>query len=178
MKSKRIRLLMASAFVAWLAGCASPASRDALVVDDVSLGAKHPYSVSVSTSGGGETSAMDYTNISNEDLAAAIEESITTSGLFSSVIKGDGADYKLRVSLVSMSKPMFGFSFKIDMEMAWSLVNERTGEAIMRESIKSTYTATAGEAFAAVTKIRIAVEGAAQNNIREGLKKIAALSLN
>jgi hypothetical protein len=177
MKSNRIRLVIVCAVVTWLAGCASPASRDALVVDDVSLGAKHPYSVSVSTSGGGETSAMDYTNISNEDLAAAIEESITTSGLFSSVIKGDGADYKLRVSLVSMSKPMFGFSFKIDMEMAWSLVNERTGEAVMRESIKSTHTATAGEAFAAVTRIRLAVEGAAQNNIRQGLQKIAALQL-
>jgi hypothetical protein len=177
MKSNRIRLVIVCAVFTWLAGCASPASRDALVVDDVSLGAKHPYSVSVSTSGGGETSAMDYTNISNEDLAAAIEESITTSGLFSSVIKGDGADYKLRVSLVSMSKPMFGFSFKIDMEMAWSLVNERTGEAVMRESIKSTHTATAGEAFAAVTRIRLAVEGAAQNNIRQGLQKIAALQL-
>jgi len=178
MKSKRIRLLIASAFVAWLAGCASPASKEALVVDDTSFGTKHPYSVSISTSGGGETSATGYTNVSNEDLAAAIEESIVATGLFSSVIKGDGADYKLNVSLVSMSKPMFGFSFTIDMEMAWSLVNVRTGDAVMKESIKSSYTATAGEAFAAVTRIRIAVEGATQNNIRQGLNKIAALSLS
>jgi hypothetical protein len=178
MKSKRIRLVMLWMFVAWLTGCASSPSREALVVGDVSFDTKHPYSVSISTSGGGETSATGYSNIPNEDLAAAIEESITTSGLFSSVIKGDGADYKLSVSLISMSKPMFGFSFTIDMEMAWSLVNARTGDAVMRESIKSSYTATAGEAFAAVTKIRIAVEGAAQNNIREGLQKIAALSLN
>jgi len=141
-------------------------------------GAKHPYSVSLSTSGGGETSDTGYTNIPNEDLAAAIEESITTSGLFSSLIKGDGADYKLSVSLFSMSKPMFGFSFEINMEMAWSLVNSRTGDTVMRESIKSSHTATAGEAFAAVKRIRLAVEGAAQNNIRQGLQKIGALSLD
>ena len=141
-------------------------------------GVKHPYSVSISTSGGGETSATGYTNITNEDLASAIEESITKAGLFSSVIKGSDADYKLGVSLVSMSKPMFGFSFKIDMEMAWSLVHAKTGDAVMRESIKSSYTATAGEAFAAVTRIRIAVEGATQNNIRQGLQKIAALPLD
>ncbi|MGB5474090.1 MAG: hypothetical protein WBQ78_11490 [Gammaproteobacteria bacterium] len=173
-----IRQVLACSIVVWLSGCASPASKQALVVDDTSFGARHPYSVSIRTSGGGETGAMDYTNISNEDLAAAIEESIKTSGLFSSVIKGDGADYMLSVSLISMSKPMFGFSFTIDMEMAWSLVNTRTGNAVMRESVKSSHTATAGEAFAAVTRIRLAVEGAAQDNIRQGLQKIAALSLD
>ena len=178
MKSNYIRPIMVLAFVAWLAGCASPASKEALVVDDASFGTRHPYSVSISTSGGGETTAMSYTNIPNEDLAAAIEESITTSGLFSSVIKGDGADYKLSVSLVSMTKPMFGFSFTINMEMAWSLVNARTCDVVMRESIKSSHTATAGEAFAAVTRIRLAVEGAVQNNIRQGLQEIAALSLD
>ena len=72
MKSKRIRLLIASAFVAWLAGCASPASKEALVVDDTSFGTKHPYSVSISTSGGGETSGgnggASPSNISYLDL--------------------------------------------------------------------------------------------------------------
>ena len=178
MLNNHIRLVLVCAIIVWLAGCASPANKQALVADDTSYGVKHPYSVSISTSGGGETSATGYTNIANEDLASAIEESITKSGLFSSVIKGNSADYKLSVSLVSMSKPMFGFSFKIDMEMAWSLVNVKTGDAVMRESIKSSYTATAGEAFAAVTRIRIAVEGATQNNIRQGLQKIAALSLD
>ena len=178
MLNNHIRLALVCATIVWLVGCASPANKQALVVDDTSYGVKYPYSVSISTSGGGETSATGYTNIPNEDLASAIEESITKSGLFSSVIKGNSADYKLSVSLVSMSKPMFGFSFKIDMEMAWSLVNARTGDVVMRESIKSSYTATAGEAFAAVTRIRIAVEGATQNNIRQGLQKIAALSLD
>ena len=177
MQNNHTRLVLVCAAVAWLAGCASPATRQALVVDDTSYGARHPYSVSISTSGGGKTGAMDYTNITNEDLAGAIEESITTSGLFSSVIKGDGADYRLSVSVVSMTKPMFGFSFTIDMEMAWSLVNAGTGDVVMRESIKSSHTATAGEAFAAVTRIRLAVEGAAQDNIRQGLEKIAALPL-
>ena len=89
---------------------------------------------------------------------------------------GDG-DYKLSVYMVSMSKPMFGLSFTIDMEMAWSLVNTRTGEAVMKESVKSTYTATVGQALVAVERVRLAVEGAAKENIRLGLEKIAALTL-
>ncbi len=48
----------------------------------------------------------------------------------------------------------------------------------MRESIKSSYAATTGDAFAAVTRIRLAVEGAAKNNIRDGLQKIAELPLD
>ena len=170
-------LILVWAATAWLAGCASPASKQELIVDDASFGTQHPHSVSVIAGGGGETGAMDYTNISNEDLAGAIEESIINSGLFSSVVKGDGADYKLSAYLVSMSKPVFGFSFTIHMEMSWSLVNTATGDAVMRESIKSTHTATAGEAFAAATRIRLAVEGAAEENIRQGLQKIAELPL-
>ena len=178
MQNNRIHLVWICVLTAWLAGCASPASKQALVVSDASITTKHPYSVAIRTSGGGETGAMDYVNISNEDLAGAIEESIISSGLFSSVIKGDSANYKLNVTLVSMSKPMFGMDFKIDMEMAWSLVNTRTNEVFMRDSIKSSHTATVGDAFVGATRVRLAVEGAAQNNIRQGLEKIAALSLN
>ncbi len=178
MQNSHIHTVFVCAAVLWLAGCATPATRQALVVDDTSFSAKNPYSVSVSASGGGETGAMDYTNISNENLAGAIKESIVKTGLFTSVVKSDDADYKLSVSLISMSKPMFGLDFKIDMEMAWSLVNTRTGEAVMRESIKSSHTATPSDAFVAATRVRLAVEGAAQSNIRQGLQKIAELSLN
>lgn len=178
MKNNHIHTLFVCAVVLWLAGCAAPATKQALIVDDTSFSAENPYSVSVNASGGGETGAMGYTNISNDDLAGAIEDSIVKSGLFSSVVKGNDADYKLSVSLISMSKPMFGLDFKIDMEMAWSLVNTRTGEAVMKESIKSSHTATPGDAFIGTTRVRLAVEGAAQNNIRQGLQKIAELSLN
>jgi hypothetical protein len=178
MINSHIRLVLVCAVIVSLGGCASPATRKEIIVDDISFGTRHPYSVIVIAGGGGETDAAGYTNISNQDLAGAIEESIINSGLFSSVIKDDSADYKLSVYLISMTKPMFGFSFTIDMEMSWSLVNMETGNAVMRESIKSSHTTTAGEAFAAVTRIRMAVEGAAQDNIRQGLQKIADLSLN
>jgi len=176
--NSHLRFLAACAMITLLAGCASPASRQELVVEETSFGTRHPYSVFVIAGGGGETDATGYTNISNEDLEGAIKESIIKSGLFSSVAKTHDADYKLSVNLVSMSKPMFGLSFTIDMEMSWSLVNTKTGAAVMRESIKSSHTTGGGEAFAAVTRIRMAVERAAEKNIRQGLQKIAGLPLN
>lgn len=45
----------------------------------------------------------------------------------------------------------------------------------MKKSIKSTGKATAGDAIVAVTRIRMAVERAAQDNISQGLSAIAEL---
>lgn len=162
---------------AWLLGCASPAVKEAFVVQQVSMENRHPHSVSVITGGGGDREDSSYSEITNQDLADAIKESIGNTGLFSSVVQGDGADYKLSVTLVNMSKPMFGVDFKIDMEMAWSLVNAKTGEVAMRESITSSHTATMGDAFVGVTRFRLAVEGATKDNISQGMKKISGLSL-
>ena len=177
MLSNSARFVTIAIIVAWLAGCASPARKEAIVVDEVFLDVTHPYSVSVSASGGGETESIGYTNISNADLAGAIEDSIARNRVFAEVVKNGQADYKLSVLLVSMSKPMFGMNFKIDMEMAWSLMNAKTGDAVWRESIRSSHTATFGDAFAAVTRIRIAIEEAAEENIRRGLRKISKLAL-
>ena len=178
MRSRHNRHLLYAVIVIWLAGCASPARKESIVVDDMPLNASHPYSVTVKASGGGETESIGYTNISNADLAGAVEDSIVKTRLFSKVVKNGEADYKLSVLLVSMSKPMFGMNFKIDMEMAWSLVNARTGDVVWRESVRSSHTATFEDSFAAVTRIRIAIEEAAEENIRRGLRKIAALTLN
>ncbi|HQX07392.1 MAG TPA: hypothetical protein PKZ19_11415, partial [Zoogloea sp.] len=39
----------------WLAGCGSPANREAMVPTDINAARPHPYSVSVLTSGGADT---------------------------------------------------------------------------------------------------------------------------
>ena len=43
--------------------------------------------------------------------------------------------------------------------------------------MESSFTATTGDAFAGVTRLRIATEGAAQENIRLGIKKLSQLNL-
>jgi hypothetical protein len=45
------------------------------------------------------------------------------------------------------------------------------------QSIKSSHTATMGQAFAGVTRLRLAVEGAARENIQLGLMAISRLQL-
>jgi hypothetical protein len=169
--------LLLAVFVLLLTGCASPASREAMTVPAATTTKKFPSSVTVTVTGGSETGAMDSSNISNADFKAAIEKSIADTALFKSVVQGKGGDVELNVMIAKISKPVFGFTFTVDLEAGWSLVRASDKVVLMRKSISSSFTATTSDAFAAVTRLRLAVEGAARQNIIQGLQAVSALDL-
>ena len=177
MNSFRLSFLCLLASWAILSGCSTPATSKSMVVSTFSLQKVFPYSVSVNVLGGKETGAMDKSQISNEAFMQAIADSLYKSGLFSEIIHGKNADYLLNVMIFNLTQPSFGFSFTVKMEAVWSLAHADSQKVLMKESIRSSFTATAGEAFAAVTRLRIATEGAAQENIRLGIKKLSQLNL-
>ena len=177
MNSFRLSFLCLLASWAVLSGCSTPATSKSMVVSTFSLQKVFPYSVSVNVLGGKETSAMDKSQISNEAFMQAIADSLYKSGLFSKIIHGKNADYLLNVMIFNLAQPSFGFSFTVKMEAVWSLAHADSKKVLMRESIRSSFTATMGEAFAGVARLRIATEGAAQENIRLGIKKLSQLNL-
>lgn len=155
-----------------IGGCAVSAHKENMAVTPTAVLKKFPYSVRVETRGGSETGAMDSSNISNADLKAAIETSIATSGLFKNVSQANG-DYLLTVSLTQLSKPVFGGAFTVDMETGWALVKSSDKNIVLRKVIKSSHTATFGDSLVGVTRLKLAVEGAARKNIEEGLKAVS-----
>lgn len=174
---RRISLFAAAAILLSLIGCSSPANRAAMTPQEILVSKHHPYSVQVQTAGGAETGAMSGSNISDADLKAAIEDAITQSKLFNSVAQSPGGNYDLSVRLTSLAKPIFGATFTVEMEMAWSMTKLSDRSVVLRKSIKSTGTASMGEAFVGVTRLRMAVEKAAKDNISQGVKAIAELNL-
>jgi hypothetical protein len=163
--------LVATALV--LTACASSANREAMT-PTLTLAKHHPYAVQVKTGGGSD----DPAGITNENLKGAIESAISESKLFKGVVQGaDGADYELNVMITSLVKPAFGLTFTVEMETAWSLTKVSDKSIAMRKVVKSTGTATVGDAFAAAVRIRLAVELAAKDNISQGLNAIAELKL-
>lgn len=169
--------LFAVVFVTAIAGCASPASKDEMAPKSFVASQKFTSSVQVKTSGGSETGAMDSSNISDTDLKAAIEKTITESGLFSKVVDVGGANYLLAVSITSLTKPSFGLTFTVNLETAWTLTSLADKKVVYRKVITSSGTATFGDAPAAVSRLRIAVERAAEQNISQGLSDISSLKL-
>ncbi|MEO6354851.1 MAG: hypothetical protein ABIO19_16490, partial [Burkholderiaceae bacterium] len=124
-----------------------------------------------------ETTATSGTNISDTDLKAAIEDAVIQSKVFKSIVQSAGGDYELNVRVISLSKPMFGGTFTVEMETAWSLTNEADHNILMRKSVKSSGKATMGDSLVGVSRLRMAVENAARENITQGLKAVAELNL-
>lgn len=170
-------LLLAAGSIMLATGCSSPANRAAMTPQNMVVAKHHPQTLLVRTSGGAETGAMDSANVADADLKAAIEDAVTQSKLFKGIVQGSGGDYELSVSVTSLSKPLFGATFTVEMETAWSLQRTSDRSIVMRKSIQSTGTASMGDAFVGVTRLRMAVENATRDGISRGLKEIAELSL-
>ncbi|MBU2590463.1 MAG: hypothetical protein ABIK27_04150 [Bacteroidota bacterium] len=170
-------LLLLCIFVALLAGCASPAKHKGMIPTTFETAKKHPQTVSVNVQGGQESTLSNPFQISDEAFTQALVDSITKSQIFSSVIQDKGADYLLTVFLFNMKQPMFGLTYTVKMEAGWTLQRADNGTVVWQESIKSEHTTTFSDAFAAVTRLRLATEGAARDNIAKGLAKISQLKL-
>lgn len=168
--------VLALAVVA-LAGCASGALKENMAAAPATAIKKLPYTVRVDAKGGAETGALDSSNVSNTELKAAIEASITQSSLFKTVVQGKDGDYELTVTVAELTKPVIGLSFTVTMEAGWSLVKVSDRSVAMRKAIRSTHTAGFSDSLVGVTRLRMAVEGAVRNNISQGLQAISELPI-
>lgn len=172
---KTVMLLLACAFL--LAGCATPVSQEGMVPATLSTVNKHPQTVSVSVSGGKETDPLGKAQIDNDSFAKAVTQAIEHSKTFSKVIEGNKGNYLLAVNIFSLDQPSIGGNFTVHMEAGWTLKRADNGSVVWQEAIRSEHTATMGDALVAVTRLRLATEGAAKNNVAQGLEKISKLSL-
>ena len=175
---KRAARLAFLVFIAAFAGgCASGAMSRNMVPKDLTVANHHPYSVMVKVEGGRETSAASPSQISSPEFQSAIVESLMTHGVFKTVLTEGNTDYKLEVAILDLRQPLLGFNMTVTIETAWKLTNLRDGGTVMSENLTNSYTATVGDAFAGVKRLRLANEGAARENIRDALKKISEKKL-
>lgn len=170
-------LLLALLLAGILGGCASQATYQGMTPEAVPVAAKHAKTVSISVSGGQETSAIGKPQISDAEFARALSDAVEKSQVFSRVLRGKQGDYRLTVVLSNPEQPVIGFSMTVKMEAGWTLVRAGDGVTVWQEVIRSEYTAGVGEAFAAVKRLRVATEGAAKRNIAEGLSRLSKLNL-
>jgi len=116
--------------------------------------------------------------ISDEDFAAALRQSIEQSRLFASVLKDGIGNYQLQAFIAQLNQPMFGASMTVSMEVDYTLTKRQPKEVVWHKPIVSSYTAPFSEAFVGTTRLRLANEGAARKNIEQALQDISALKLD
>jgi len=174
----RVRIVVAASLVAatlQLTGCATNAKSDAMVATPAVAVHKSSADVSVAVSGGKETTKMGASQVSNDNFAQALRDSITQSGLFSKV--ADSGRYKLTAFIGKVDQPVMGFSMTVKMEVSYTLVDTSSGKTVWTENVANEYTAQASAAFAGITRLRLANEGAAKGNIQKAISDISTLSL-
>jgi hypothetical protein len=150
----------------FLTGCASPATVQGMRPQALAVENRHPFSVNVQVAGGRATNPIWTSEISDDAFVRAIRESIAESGLFRSVITTGSGDYLLEVILVNVDKPLIGFDLTVNLTAN-----------VYQELILQHYTATVGDSLVAIKRLRLAEEGAARENIQEGLNRISRLKL-
>jgi hypothetical protein len=174
---KLVITLTAITAAASLTGCATASKPESMVPATIVAATRTSTSdISVLVAGGKETSKMGASQISDDAFAQALRDSITKAALFKAVAP-NGGRYKLSAFIGKVDQPTMGFSMTVKMEVSYTLVDTQSGATVWSKNIPSTYTAKAGEAFAGVTRLRLANEGAAKDNIQQAITALSALEL-
>jgi len=164
--------------VALLVGCASPAKREAMIARSIPKASACHDPVAVVVEGGHETDPLFAPMVSNSEFQSALVESLRKAGIFRSVEASANAPYRLKVRLEHLDQPVAGFDMTVTLQTDWILTRPPEERVLWQQRILSPYTATMGDAFAGVTRLRVATEGAARRNIEQGLAKLAELKLD
>jgi hypothetical protein len=88
------------------------------------------------------------------------------------------AIYELSANLMETEQPMFGLDMEVTSTVRYVLVEKDTKKVIFDELIKTPYTATFGDAFSGVERLKVANEGSAKSNITEFFEKLSKLNID
>jgi hypothetical protein len=172
----QVRILSAILSLAALA-CATEPSWKPMVAE---LGrAQHAYPVRLRVESLGMRNADWWgkgTFVSNAEFHSALVDSIRNSGLFSEVVSEGEARYLLDV-FIHCTKVHRDFA--VDAAAKWTLIDLATRRVVVEKIIRTYDRIALGERRpGAGPQLRWAYQGAARNNIEQGLHLLAGLDLS
>jgi len=167
--------VLAGCFV--LGGCATPATTEAMIPETASVEKTHPYSINVEVTGGRATEPTGTPQIANDAFDEAITETLKKTKAFARIHDEKTGNYLLSVIIFNVQHPPAGEGATVTIETGWTLTNRVTGDIVWQQALRSTYTASSGSDITPVGRLRKATEGAAKDNIKQGVTEITRLDL-
>jgi hypothetical protein len=158
-----------------VSGCAAPASKEGMSVDTgeaIMAPAEFPLKGTVTVgavSGGEETNPMWTSEVGNEAFRGALESSMRAGDLLAAT---GAAKYRLNASLLNLQQPLFGLDMRVNSKVRYELISIAGGDRLFEETIDAGYTATVGQAFLGVERLRLANEGAIRENIKKLIERL------
>lgn len=174
-----LRLLLASALIALCAGCASPAQISGMSVS-VEQAKTSAYDSQLrnnirlsEVNGGDKTNPLWTSEIDSPDFGAALKQSLANANL----LGDESATYALRANLLRVDQPIFGLDFEVTSEVEYTLIETATNKVVLREMIRTPFTAGFGDSVIGIKRLRLANEGSARVNIIAMLKRLSDLKI-
>lgn len=170
-----IRLILVIGLSGFLFGCASGAKVENMTY----TGTQHQFDRALESnvgvqdvSGGTDTNPLWTSEISNDAFRQAVKNSLSSQGLLS-----EQGNYDLAIQLIEVNQPIMGFDLTVTTHIRYVLRDKTTDKVVLDEMIITPHTATMGDAFAAVKRLRLANEGSARKNIESLIEKLVQLKI-
>ncbi len=161
-----------------LFGCASGAKIENMTVKPGELSSNYDRALSDGVkigdvTGGKKTNPAWTSEISSEAFSEALKESLVSENIYLS-----NGRYSLSAELLKVKQPVLGINMKVTTHIKYVLIDTQNEDSILLdETLVVPYTATIGDAFVGVQRLRLANEGSAKANIKEFLAKLAELKI-
>jgi hypothetical protein len=160
-----------------VSGCAFPATKEGMVVTNYLAPKQTGERIFVKESTGGSTTLPFWTSqIPNDNFTEAVKESLLRSKAFSALSTNWGDDWGLEIEIRNVDQPMFGFDFTVTTETKYTL--SLTDKKVYTTYIRESGTATAGDSFVGVARLRIANEKSAQANVKKFIAELSNQKLD
>jgi len=156
-----------------LAGCASAAKPEAMIVNTQQTGKPFPQSFSHAmcvrnVAGGEKTNALWVSKVDNDGFRSALNSSLGAAGLTAA---SDGCAYPIDVNLLGLSQPAIGFDMTVTAHVNYKVYDSKA-QPVLLETIDSPFTATMSDAFVGAERLRLANEGAIRTSIQSFFDKL------
>lgn len=174
MKLRHLGLLAIMSGALALQGCATGANTQGMTYQKAVASQALQGQLSVApVTGGKQTNPMWTSQVSSEAFEGALKASLLQAGMLG---QAGQAPLTLEANLISLKQPLFGLDMTVTATVGYQ-VKDASGKAVLVETIVTPYTATVGDAFAAIKRLRLANEGAIRKNIETLIGKLEALKL-
>lgn len=170
-----IRFIAIAVFSMFLTACASGARMNNMAYigeydGQVKLSSKLNNQIQVmNVTGGKGTNPLWTSEIDNDAFLYALKQSLNSHG----VLANTSGRYNLNVKMKEVKQPFLGIDMTVTTFIDYQLTDTATNKIILNEIIEGQHTATMGDAFLGVERLRLANEGSAKENIKNFITKLS-----
>lgn len=119
-----------------------------------------------------------FSDIDNSRTADVVMPMIGVSGTFPGIENNSSVQYLLKIRILKVDTPSFSIRMTVGMKAIWTLYDAAGKTELLHEKINSTYTGGVFEGgVIGANRVRVAMEGAARENIHIGMGMLESMSL-